>query len=87
MGRLVLGLLYGWEAVRGKLVCHKCGNRRCVNPAHLYLGTPQDNSDDKWKDGTMPVGEKNPRYRKDVPDSEVFYLYDSLGLSQQEIAV
>lgn len=28
------------------MVLHRCDNRACINPAHLYLGTAQDNADD-----------------------------------------
>jgi uncharacterized NAD-dependent epimerase/dehydratase family protein len=55
-------LLSGNTIPEGFILCHApheiCGNRHCVNPAHLRVGTHADNEHDKIADATIARGIK-----------------------------
>ena len=78
---------YSWELFTGRpvpssriQVCHTCDHPYCVNPHHLFLGTNQDNIDDKAQKG------RAARKLNIISVREIKTLLGQGELSQTEIA-
>lgn len=49
--------LWRGDIPKGFLVLHKCDNKFCVNPNHLFVGTEKDNIDDAAQKKRLRFGE------------------------------
>lgn len=59
--RLSYQIRSGIQIPDGLHICHKCDNRSCVNPDHLFLGTRSDNMKDCSSKGRLVLPNQSSR--------------------------
>ncbi len=96
-GRLTLLHRFVWEMVHGPIpagegyhgtcVIHGCDNPPCCNPAHMSLGTHQENIDDRTNKGRGARGSRvNTAKLVDADVVEIRRLYAAGDASQSQLA-
>lgn len=66
---------------------HRCGQRLCFNPHHLYWATVRENADDVIRHGSLR-GVRNPRaVLNDEKVAALRALYSSGTVTQREVAM
>ena len=84
--RLIWYFCYG-TVPEGKVVCHSCNNKGCINPFHLYTATAELNSTHAARDKLYKSGSEQPSaVFKDEDIETLFRLYYKDYVSQQKIA-
>lgn len=95
-GKMVYTHRFAYQNWRGDIpdgmfVCHKCDNRSCCNPNHLFLGTPADNTADMIKKGrdSRPIFKGEAHGSAKLTEVDVMAIKKRLtagGESQKAIA-
>lgn len=92
-GKKTLAHRFAWELWKGPIpagmwVLHKCDNPPCCNIDHLFLGTCQDNTDDRINKGrdANRSGQNNGRALLNEDDVRKIHTLLREGLTSVEVA-
>ena len=78
--------LYRGPILDGLYVLHRCDVGACVTPAHLFLGTAKDNSDDKLRKERQVRGERQHSSKLTADDVRWIRAMIEVGMEQRMIA-
>lgn len=76
-----------WELTNGPIppnifVCHRCDNPPCCNPAHLFLGSVQENNLDMARKGRVHLS----GYPKHVKPRQKKFTGEEIAVIQEQYA-
>lgn len=80
-----LAFVGDWDRTKKLRICHKCDNRKCCNPEHLYLGTNSQNMIDKVRAGTSNRGERQGRSK--LTEKEIIEIRNDTLHNPTELAI
>lgn len=67
------------------LILHKCDNRNCFNPEHLFIGDHNDNTEDMMRKNRQAKGEENGQSK--LTESKVRKIRSLLSLGESQAAI
>ena len=70
----------------GMCILHKCDNRKCVNPSHLFIGTGQDNVDDMVAKSRQAIGVDHGISKLSEDKIREIRMWCSIGYTHRQIA-
>ena len=82
-------ILTNGEIPNGMFICHHCDNGKCMNPKHLFVGTPADNVHDMINKGRKITlhGEDDPKSKlTEKQVIEIKQLYIPYKFTQYKLA-
>jgi hypothetical protein len=85
--RIIVEWLIDAPLAAEDLVCHSCDVRQCVNPAHLFIGTNQDNMTDMVRKGRQASGSRIATARLSEDDVSQIRAAGRNGDKVAEIAI
>lgn len=77
---------YEWhfgQIADGLFVCHRCDNRACINPDHMFLGTQEQNMSDKTAKQRQAKGEGHGCAK--LTEGDVLSIRSSHGVTLKDL--
>lgn len=72
----------------GHVICHRCDNPPCMNPDHLFIGTPRDNTLDASQKDRMARDERHGQCKLASRDVlRLRMMYATRKYTQRELAM